>query len=90
MVRKSSLAIFVIFACIVLGLGPALASQESSTAQESFKQGVEALRQGNHSQAVAQFTAAIKQDPEMVEAYINRGIAEMQLALWADAVGDFD
>ena len=26
----------------------------------------------------------------MLEAYINRGIAEMRLSLWADAVGDFD
>ena len=49
-----------------------------------------ALSQGNPTLAVEKFTAALKDNPEMVEAYINRGIAEMQLALWADAVGDFD
>ena len=39
-----------------------------------------ALTQGNPTLAVEKFTAALKTNPEMVEAYINRGIAEMKLA----------
>ena len=85
--RKSGLTIASIFMITLLWLGPALASPEKPGTQESFEQGLNALSQGNPTLAVEKFSAALKQDPEMVEAYINRGIAEMKLALWADAVG---
>ena len=73
-----------------LWLGPVAATQENPAAQEPFEQGVTALTQGHPGQAVEKFTAALKVDPEMVEAYINRGIAQMQLDQWVDAVDDFD
>ena len=70
-------------------LGTALAGPEPD-AKEPFDQGVAALTQGNSTLAVEKFTAALKIDPKLLEAYINRGIAEMSLSLWGDAVGDFD
>ena len=87
--RKVCSCIILTLAALGLLLGTALAGPEPD-AQEPFEQGVAALSQGNPTLAVEKFTAALKNDPEMVEAYINRGIAEMQLSLWGDAVGDFD
>jgi tetratricopeptide (TPR) repeat protein len=80
-----------ILALVALGLllGTALAGPEPD-AKEPFDQGVAALTQGNSTLAVEKFTAALKIDPKLLEAYINRGIAEMSLSLWGDAVGDFD
>ena len=76
-------------AALSLLLGTALAGPEPD-AKAPFDQGVAALTQGDPTLAIEKFTAALKIDPKLEEAYINRGIAEMRLSLWGDAVGDFD
>jgi tetratricopeptide (TPR) repeat protein len=58
--------------------------------QELFSQGVDALNQGNAQLAQEKFTAALKLDPELPEAYINRGIALRRLGQYVEAVEDFD
>ena len=88
--RTRGWTILSIIVVTTLCLGAAAAGQEKAAAQEPFEQGVAALAQGNPTLAAEKFTAALKIDPEMLEAYINRGIAEMKLDQWADAVGDFD
>ena len=87
--RKVCFVITLTLAALSLLLGIAAAEPEQD-ATAPFEAGVAALTQGNPTLAVEKFTAALKDNPEMVEAFINRGIAEMQLSLWADAVGDFD
>ena len=87
--RKYLFRITLTLATLGLLLGYALAAPEPDV-KEPFEQGVAALTQGNPTLAVEKFTAVIKIDPKLPEAYINRGIAEMQLSLWGDAVGDFD
>ena len=89
LMRKFLFMITLTLATLGLLLGYALAGPEPD-AQGPFEQGVAALTQGNPTLAVEKFTAALKDNPKLVEAYINRGIAEMQLSLWGDAVGDFD
>ena len=87
--RKYLFRITLTLATLGLLLGTAAAAPEQDV-QEPFEQGVAALTQGNPTLAVEKFTAVIKIDPKIREAYINRGIAEMRLSLWGDAVGDFD
>ena len=87
--RKYLFRITLTLAALGLLLGYALAGPEPDV-KEPFEQGVAALTQGNPTLAVEKFTAVIKIDPKLPEAYINRGIAEMSLSLWGDAVGDFD
>jgi tetratricopeptide (TPR) repeat protein len=59
-------------------------------AQELFSQGVDALNQGNANLALEKFSAALKLDPELPEAYINRGIALRRLGQYVEAVEDLD
>ncbi|HLD48465.1 MAG TPA: tetratricopeptide repeat protein, partial [Desulfobaccales bacterium] len=87
--RNYLFRITLTLATVGLLLGSALAAPEPDV-KEPFEQGVAALTGGNPTLAVEKFTAVIKSDPKLPEAYINRGIAEMQLSLWGDAVGDFD
>jgi tetratricopeptide (TPR) repeat protein len=89
LMRKICLVITLTLAVLGLLWGSAAAAPEPDAAAP-FEAGVAALTQGNPTLAIEKFTAALKIDPEMPEAYINRGIAEMRLSLWADAVGDFD
>ncbi|MGO8760984.1 MAG: tetratricopeptide repeat protein [Desulfobaccales bacterium] len=87
--RKVCIVIALTLAALSLLLGIAAAEPEQN-ATAPFEAGVAALTQGNPTLAIEKFTAALKDNPEMVEAFINRGIAEMRLSLWGDAVGDFD
>ena len=59
-------------------------------AQTAFAAGVAALNQGNTTTAVEKFNEALKADPDLTEAYINRGIARLRLDQPVEAVGDFD
>lgn len=68
----------------------AIDKAQEAQAQELFSQGVDALNQGNANLALEKFTAALKLDPELPEAYINRGIALRRLEQYVEAVEDFD
>ena len=74
--RKVCFGIILALTALSLLLGTALAGPEPD-AKAPFDQGVAALNQGNPTLAVEKFTAALKIDPNLPEAYINRGIAEM-------------
>ena len=54
------------------GAAPA-PSQEAT--EKDFADGVAALEKGNGPQAAALFTKVIEQNPDLVEAYVNRGQA---------------
>jgi tetratricopeptide (TPR) repeat protein len=64
--------------------------EQEAQVQELFSQGVDALNQGHPNLALEKFTAALKLDPELPEAYINRGIALRRLEQYVEAVEDFD
>lgn len=69
---------------------PLAAENPEDQAQELFLQGVDALNQGNSNAALEKFNEALKLDPEIPEAYINRGIALRRLEQYVEAVADFD
>ena len=66
------------------------AASPEDQAQELFSQGVDALNQNNANLALEKFNEALKLDPELPEAYINRGIALRRLEQYVEAVEDFD
>jgi tetratricopeptide (TPR) repeat protein len=57
-------------------------------AAAEFQQGCEAYRTGRYRQAVTRFTQALQFDPELAEAYHNRGRATANLRRVTDAVAD--
>ena len=67
-------------------LAPALA-ETTAAANEPFDQGVAALNQGNYAAAAERFTEALKLNPDLPEAYVNRGIARLKLDQPVEAVG---
>lgn len=76
---------------LILPAFNALAAKEQEhPAQELLSQGAAALSQGNTQLALEKFNAALKLDPDLPEAYINRGIVLMRLEQYVEAVEDFD
>jgi eukaryotic-like serine/threonine-protein kinase len=55
-----------------------------------FNRGCVFDRIGNKSAAVAEFTAAIERDSGLTPAYLNRGLARLELKQYAPALEDFD
>jgi tetratricopeptide (TPR) repeat protein len=93
MPKKPYIFLFYLLVAAVLVLpfsSAQAAKSKESPAQELFAQGVEALNQGDTNLSLEKFNAALKLDPEMPEAYINRGIALMRLQQYVEAVADFD
>lgn len=57
-------------------------------AANSFQQACESYRNGQYRQAIEQFSQAIQQDPDLAEAYHNRGRAIANLRRIPEAVAD--
>ena len=47
-------------------------------------------RTGNKAAAILDFTAAIDRDPRLIPAFVNRGLARLELKQYAPALDDFD
>jgi tetratricopeptide (TPR) repeat protein len=45
---------------------------------------------GKKAEAEADYTAALKRDPLLAPAYVNRGLARLELKRYAEALSDFD
>jgi tetratricopeptide (TPR) repeat protein len=60
-----------------------------SAAKEAFDRGLAAHKQGNTQEAIAQFTQAIKLDPNYTDAYNNRGNAYYDLDDYDKAIADY-
>src|SRR5262249_38085687 len=45
---------------------------------------------GKKAEAVAEYTAALKRDPLLAPAYVNRGLARLELKRHAEALADFE
>jgi eukaryotic-like serine/threonine-protein kinase len=55
-----------------------------------FNRGCVLDRAGNKFAAVLDYTAALERDPGLVPAYVNRGLARLELKQHAPALEDFD
>jgi tetratricopeptide (TPR) repeat protein len=72
----------------VTGVKPTPAPQDSADSHHA--QARKLLLDGNFSQAIEQFTAAIRLDPAHALAYNGRGFARFRLKQYKEAVADFD
>lgn len=60
------------------------------TAEEYFQRGLEKYEQGLLEEAIAEWTEAIRLDPNDTASYVNRGIAKSELGDNLGAILDFD
>ncbi len=58
-------------------------------ARELFSEGVRKGIEGNYSQALTSFDAAIALDPLLTDAYLYRGLAHIELSQYEQALEDF-
>lgn len=58
-------------------------------AAAAFQQGCDSYRVGQYRRSVTQFSQAVQLDPELAEAYHNRGRAIANLRRITDAVAEF-
>src|SRR5213076_2947307 len=63
-------------------------SGNRTEADKDFKRGLRAQRSGNRPQAIADYQAAVRNDPAFYDAYYNLGLAAFEqgdtsLSLWA-------
>lgn len=72
---------------LLFGLAGALLP--SSDAIEHFDRGVENHQQGNYELAIEEYTEAIALDPELAEAYFNRGSAYSDIDEIDRAIADY-
>ncbi|MDR2035028.1 MAG: tetratricopeptide repeat protein [Helicobacteraceae bacterium] len=66
---------FLLFACV---------------APSAYEQGLEARKSGKFQEAIEQFSNAIKEDPNNVEAYIRRGRSYANIKDYSRAIADFN
>ena len=75
----------------VLALGsPLISSCANSLADISYNSGVDKYEQGDYQGAIADYTKAIKIDPQHENAYSNRGIAKDELGDLQGAIADLN
>ena len=73
-----------------LGAGAYLYTQSpEATAEEFYATGLALQSRGNLEGAIAQYDKAIELDATYIEAYSNRGVANMDLGRYDEAVIDF-
>jgi tetratricopeptide (TPR) repeat protein len=88
---------FTILAIITLspGIGteiqaqPLLMTTAQSQPEKLLKQGQEKAQRGDRQGAIADYTKAIQENPKLMEAYIQRGIAHHDLNDFNNAASDF-
>lgn len=59
-----------------------------SEAEERYNDGVDASEAGRFEEAVALYTEAIELDPDLVDAYVNRSQAYLELGRFDEALAD--
>jgi Flp pilus assembly protein TadD len=82
--RQLVLSLSLIWLCFSM-----IACGSGKTAEESIKQGKEALNAKQYEQAIAKFSEAIKLNPESTQAFNNRGIAYCNKGDLDLAIADF-
>ena len=64
-------------------------SENVRLADDAFNRGLAYARQGEYEQAIADYTAAIKLNPQLAEAYYNRGNAYRRQGEYDQAIADY-
>jgi curved DNA-binding protein CbpA len=62
---------------------------KDKSAAEFYQQGLKKIQKLNYQEAIADYTEALKLNPELVEAYYQRGFAQSQLSNHREAFADY-
>lgn len=63
---------------------------DRARAEEAFRRGVAAQKEGRTADALAAYQAAVGADPAYFEAQYNLGVAAFDATRWSDALGAFE
>jgi len=83
MMSRTLLAFLLLAPSIAMGQTPA------DSSEALFRKGMHAYNAGGYGQAVKLFSSAIEQDPENLNAYLQRGFCHSLLRDYQEAVADF-
>lgn len=83
------LGIMVIVVVVLLSLEVFIAGQLPGHAMYYSNRGDNYLKNGNHDQAIAEYTQAIELDPTLAAFYYNRGLAYEYKEDFENAISDF-
>ena len=86
---RSKLALALVLVAVVAFFLSACGS-DFSEAEEHTQKGADFHQQGRWAEAVAEFTEAIRLNPEIAVAYSNRGNTYLQLGQLERAIQDID
>jgi tetratricopeptide (TPR) repeat protein len=86
---KKTIAVILIFSCASPVFGGDT-HQLPSSAREYADRALVLQQKGSYTNAIAEYTAAIKLEPKNVTLLHNRGLAEFNLGKYDDAGTDFD
>jgi tetratricopeptide (TPR) repeat protein len=87
--RPTSLLQTIIKTFMIFGAAAAFAFGANVEAEKAFDRGLSAYNKGDYKTTIADFTQAIKLDPNDAMAYNNRGIAYDELGDYGKAIADY-
>ena len=84
--------VILLFALLLLvgGILTSCVGSSEGTAEWYVKQGNELLNQGQYDEAIKNYDEAIRLNPQLAEAYNNRGLAYGFQGKKAEAIADFE
>jgi tetratricopeptide (TPR) repeat protein len=78
------------FGALLIFSGPLYLQAQTPNFEKSFRDGAQAMRASNWSDAVASFSRATEISPSSAEAHFNLGLAQLQYGHLPEAIGAFN
>ena len=85
-----SVAAATLALCVLASVCPPGLQAQASTLESLFRQGTEALRDGNLDLAAQDFSAAAKMNPSFAEASFNLGLVRTQQGQYEQAIASLE
>lgn len=82
--------ILLIISTLVISLVLNLSAAMSASSDSLLQQGIDANKDSKSTEAIKLLDSALQQNPNLVNAYIERGKAKSQLYKYKEAIKDFD
>jgi tetratricopeptide (TPR) repeat protein len=90
MVKKTILVAVLLAAGLAVVQAQNTAPENKDASYAAFRRGYSAQRGGDYDTAIAEFTEAIRLDPNFTAAYFDRGYSYCKKGDWDRAIADFE